>query len=163
MAKTVRVRVKRVAIDPEKRCLVTVGTLKRDLPIWIGPGEGQAIALVLQGKALARPMTHDLFVNALAELGWKIDKLVIADLRECTFYGELHVSSGRKRKVLDCRPSDGMALAVRVKAPIYVAEHVLEQALAPPPTVTQEPVVMEVPAEPTRVKRSGRKSRPTSA
>ena len=82
--KPIRVRVKRVAIDPQQRYLVVLGTAKRELPIRIGIYEGQAITLKLQRKTLPRPMTHDLFVNALSDVGWEIEKLVITDLRETT-------------------------------------------------------------------------------
>jgi bifunctional DNase/RNase len=129
--KPIRVRVKKVSQDDQQRTLVILGTPKRTLPIWIGPAEGQAIAVQMNGVKLARPMTHDLFVAALGEVGWEIEKVVVSDLRETTFYGELHLRSGSKHKVLDCRPSDGLALAVRVKAPIYVAPHVLEAAQGP--------------------------------
>jgi len=150
----VRVRIKKVMKDAQERTLVVLGTPKRTLGIWIGPAEGQAISVALEGMRFPRPMTHDLLVGALAEVGWEIEKLVVGDLRETTFYGELHVRSGSRRKVLDCRPSDGIALALRAKAPIYVAPHVFEAALTPP---AQEPAV-KPPAT-----RSGRRSRPTSA
>jgi bifunctional DNase/RNase len=130
--KPIRVRVKRVAVDPEKRSVVFLGTAKREMAIWIGISECQAITVALQGKEMPRPMTHDLFIAALAKVGWTVEKLVIADLRDTTFYGELHLQSGSRRKVIDCRPSDGMALALRAKAPIYVAPHVIEQAQAQP-------------------------------
>jgi len=130
--KPIRVRVKAVTQDAEGRTLVALGTPKRTLRIWTGPAEGQAISIALQGVKPARPMTHDLLVSALAEVGWVIAKVVVSNLRETTFYGELHLASGRKGKVVDCRPSDGIALALRAKAPLYVAPHVFEAALTPP-------------------------------
>jgi bifunctional DNase/RNase len=132
--KPIRVRVKKIVMDPQQRCLVILGTPKRDVPIWIGAAEGQAIALKLEGKTMPRPMTHDLFVNALSQTGWGIEKLVISDLRETTFYGELHLRSGSKRTVLDCRPSDGIALALRTKAPLYIAPHIFDLVSAPSPS-----------------------------
>jgi len=176
--KPVRVRIKRVGMDPEGRGLVVLGTAKRDLPIWIGPTESQAIVSRMKRTKLPRPMTHDLFVNALAEVGWEIDKVVVSDLRETTFYGELHLRSGARRKVIDCRPSDGIALALRAKAPICVAPHVFDLAMMPPPVQQPEPAkdAHEGKARTRRAgspacpdpslstpKRSARRSRRTSA
>ncbi len=130
--KPVRVRVKRLSRDQQERTLVVLATPKRELPIWIGPAEGQAIAVAISGAKYPRPMTHDLFVDALGAAGWAIEKLVVTDLRETTFYGELHLKSGRQRRAIDCRPSDGIALALRAKAPLYVAAHVFDAALTAP-------------------------------
>jgi bifunctional DNase/RNase len=112
--------------------LVTLATPRRVLPIWIGQAEGNAIAAALRKVQMPRPMTHDLLLNALTELGWRVEKLVVSDLRDSTFYGELHLTAGGRHKVLDCRPSDGLALALRAKAPILVAPHVFA-ACGPPP------------------------------
>ena len=100
----------------------------RYLPIWIGPWEASAIAMNLQGLTPERPLTHDLFVTTLEELGARIDRVVISELADETFHARiLLVRDGRSVEV-DARPSDALALAVRSKVPIYAAEAVLEQA-----------------------------------
>ena len=101
---------------------------ERDLPIWVGPWEANAIALRLQGQTPERPMTHDLFATALEELGAKVDRVVITDLADETFFARIHLEEGDRRAEVDARPSDALALAVRVGARIYADETVLEQA-----------------------------------
>ncbi len=98
------------------------------LPIWIGLAEAQAIASALKNVEVIRPMTHDLLVNISDELGAKVQRVVISELKDNTFYANVEVSVGDALKVIDARPSDAIAIAVRVKAPIMVREEVLEQA-----------------------------------
>lgn len=100
----------------------------RYLPIYIGSPEADAIAMRLQGVAVARPMTHDLLSNLLQELGGVLDRVVVTDLSNATFYAQLYVRVDEKELEIDARPSDALALAVRAEAPIYVAESVLEAA-----------------------------------
>lgn len=102
--------------DVEKKHLV---------PIWIGVHEGNAIALELQGEKFPRPLTHDLIVNTLSELGVKIDSVVVSDLRENSYYALLCLKLSDKTYEIDARPSDSLAIAVRVKCPIYIDERVL--------------------------------------
>jgi uncharacterized protein len=104
---------------------------RRVLPIFIGLPEANAIHLALEGRTPARPLTHDLMINLLTELGARLDKVVITNLDEGTFYAELHLSGPAGSQVVSARPSDGVALAVRVGAAIHVEESVLDEAAAP--------------------------------
>lgn len=104
------------------------GARDRYLPIWIGPWEASAIAMRLQGIAPERPLTHDLFASVLGELGVRLERVVISSLAEETFHARLVLVGADVRRVVDARPSDAIALAVRVGAPIYAAAEVLDQA-----------------------------------
>lgn len=97
---------------------------QRLIPIWIGVNEGNAIGLKLQGEELPRPMTHDLMATLLRQVGATIERVIIADLREGTYYAVIELVTDGKRMTVDSRPSDAMALAVRVNAPIFVDEKV---------------------------------------
>jgi hypothetical protein len=90
----------------------------RILPIWIGPAEASAIAMEMQGMKAPRPMTHDLLKQVVTGLGAELRRLVIADVRDNTYYAELHLArGGDDRFLIDSRPSDGIALALRLRAP----------------------------------------------
>lgn len=99
---------------------------ERILPIWIGAVEGNAIALGIQGTKAPRPMSHDLLCNILGAIGAEIHKVVITDLKDNVFYALLCLRVRGEELHLDCRPSDAIALAVRVGAPIYCTEKVME-------------------------------------
>jgi uncharacterized protein len=101
---------------------------ERYLPIWIGQPEATAIALALQGFITARPMTHDLMKNVLEELGVRVDRILITELKEGTFYAIIELSRNGTRFEVSSRPSDAIALAVRVNVPIYANEDVLSEA-----------------------------------
>jgi bifunctional DNase/RNase len=98
------------------------------LPIWIGHPEAAAILMRLQGATPPRPSTHDLFTQAMGELGGEVSKVSITELRDATFFAEITVTSGKKEVTLDSRPSDALALAVRVDAPIFADEGVVEES-----------------------------------
>ncbi len=100
----------------------------RFLPIWIGAFEATAIAFALQGIETARPMTHDLMKNIMDQLGITMQQVVISDLREGTFYADITLEYEGKPFVIDARPSDAIALAVRTGVSIYSDEHVLNEA-----------------------------------
>jgi uncharacterized protein len=100
----------------------------RYLPIWIGPWEANAIAMRLQGLIPERPLTHDLFAATLVELGATIREVVIADLAEETFHARVMLEADGTTHEIDARPSDALALAVRVGAPVFAAEEVLDRA-----------------------------------
>ena len=100
----------------------------RRLPIIIGAFEAQAIALELEKIQPPRPMTHDLLRNVFDALGAEITEVVIDDLRDGTFYAKIRFIHDGSEMQLDSRPSDAIALAVRMEAPIYVAEHVMDEA-----------------------------------
>src|SRR5205809_5349716 len=101
---------------------------ERFLPIWIGGNEAAAIAFALQGIVTARPMTHDLMKNLLEELGVHIDRIVITELKEGTFYAVIETSLNGSRYEICSRPSAAIALAVRVNVPIFANEDVLTEA-----------------------------------
>jgi bifunctional DNase/RNase len=101
---------------------------ERYLPIWIGPWEASAIAMRLQGLTPERPLTHDLFSTALADLGVTVSQVVITALAEETYHARLYLRADGRSLELDSRPSDALALAVRVGASIYAAEGVLDAA-----------------------------------
>jgi len=103
---------------------------QRILPIWIGPGEAQAIRRILSEETFPRPLTHDLLVIMLEGLKAKITRVVISDLRENTFFASVIVEHGSDVLSVDARPSDSIALALRAKAPIYVNEKLLQPAPA---------------------------------
>lgn len=96
----------------------------RLLPIWIGIQEGQAIAIRFSGIVLPRPLTHDLLLAAIQQLGYEVKKVVVSDIKENTFYAKVHASDGKKSVQLDSRPSDAIAIAVRAGCPIFVDESV---------------------------------------
>ena len=100
----------------------------RYLPIWIGPWEANAIAMRLQGVEPERPLTHDLLVSILGELGATVREVEIVDLEAETFIARVLLEAGGRLHEIDARPSDALALAVRTAAPVYAAEAVLERA-----------------------------------
>jgi bifunctional DNase/RNase len=100
------------------------------LPIWIGVFEANAIALRIEGVEPPRPMTHDLLRLVLEQLGATVEKIVISDLRESTFFALIHLRQGEQSVTVDARPSDAIALALRTEAPIFVLRSVLEKAQA---------------------------------
>jgi bifunctional DNase/RNase len=100
----------------------------RYLPIWIGAVEATAIAFALQGIETPRPMTHDLLRDILTETDVSVDRVLINDLVDSTFYATIRMGREGKAVEVSSRPSDAIALAVRINAPIYAAEEVLDQA-----------------------------------
>lgn len=98
------------------------------LPIWIGITEATSIASAIKQIAMARPLTHDLFYDLLLQLGITVQRIVITELKESTYFAELILGQGDKAIVLDSRPSDAIAMALRASAPIYVTQQVLDQA-----------------------------------
>ena len=100
----------------------------RVLPIFIGAVEATAIAFALQGIVTQRPMTHDLLKNVLEEIQVHVERIVITELREGTFYAVIHMSRNGSRYEVSSRPSDAIALAVRVNVPIFAQEEVLTEA-----------------------------------
>ncbi len=101
---------------------------ERYLPIWIGAVEATAIAFALQGIQTPRPMTHDLMRDILGETQVAVERILISELVDQTFYALIRMSSDGRTVEVSSRPSDAIALAVRINAPIYAAEEVLDQA-----------------------------------
>ena len=100
----------------------------RFLPIWIGHPEAAAILVKLQNAAPARPMTHDLLNDVVGQLDAKCERVSVTELRDNTFYASITVSVNGSEVEIDSRPSDALALAVRVAAPIFAAEEVIEES-----------------------------------
>ena len=99
----------------------------RLIPIWIGPAEGNSIAMFLNRIQLPRPMTHDLVISLLESLKAKISKVVITHLKESTFYASIFVEQNSRVFEIDARPSDSIALALRASSPLFVDDSVFEQ------------------------------------
>ncbi|HVF52968.1 MAG TPA: bifunctional nuclease family protein [Actinomycetota bacterium] len=108
--------------------LLKESTGDRYLPIWIGAVEATAIAFALQGIETPRPMTHDLMRDILKETHIEVERIVINELIDQTFYATIRMSMNGSTTEISSRPSDAIALAVRIAAPIYAAEEVLDQA-----------------------------------
>jgi bifunctional DNase/RNase len=101
---------------------------ERYLPIWIGAAEAAAIALSLQGVVTPRPMTHDLMKNMLEDLAVQVRRIVVTELRESTFFATIEMARETATFEISSRPSDAIALAVRMAVPIFASEAVLEEA-----------------------------------
>jgi bifunctional DNase/RNase len=103
---------------------------RRFLPILIGPFEATAIALALEGAPVPRPLTHDLMRTILETLDARLEQVVVHDIRESTFFAKLVVRTNGELQEIDARPSDGIALALRMSAPIYVSDKIaLEESV----------------------------------
>ncbi|MGQ9674549.1 MAG: bifunctional nuclease family protein [Chloroflexota bacterium] len=100
----------------------------RYLPIWIGNNEADAIVIQLQNVTVPRPQTHDLLKSVIIQLGARVERIVVSDLSDDVFYARILLDMNGRHVEVDSRPSDAIALAVRVKAPIFVEESVLEKA-----------------------------------
>jgi uncharacterized protein len=128
-----RVEIKGLMLDPSSNVPIVI---LRDvqshlfLPIWIGVFEANAIALRIEGVEPPRPMTHDLLRSVLEGLGGQVEKIVISDLKESTFFAVIHVQQSGSVVPIDARPSDAIALALRTNAPIFVLRSVLDKAQA---------------------------------
>jgi len=101
---------------------------QRVLPIWVGVFEANAIALQIENVTTPRPMTHDLLKNVIQDLRGRIEKIVVSDLKENTFYALIYLTVGGEVMAVDARPSDAIALALRARAPIFVEERVIDHA-----------------------------------
>ena len=126
----IEVKVVNVAIDANSKMPVIVlkeKTGEKTLPIWIGLFEAQAIALALENVKPPRPLTHDLAKSLIEKLKGKVDKVVISDLRNNTFYAEILIKRDGESIKVDSRPSDAIALALRLNVPIFIDETVLDK------------------------------------
>lgn len=98
---------------------------RKALPIWIGSAEASAIIRKIENISVSRPMTHDLIIQIVEQLGGKIDRIEINDVEKETYYANIYLVKGDEELVIDARPSDAIAIAIRVDAPIYVTANVL--------------------------------------
>jgi uncharacterized protein len=119
----------------------------RYLPIWIGQTEADAIAMKLQGVEPARPLTHDLLRNLVRDLGAKVNYILVNDLHDDTFFAKINLSIDNRNLEIDSRPSDAIALAVRVEVPIFAAEGVVDKAGIILDNETGKPVPNSLPNE----------------
>jgi hypothetical protein len=101
---------------------------QRILPIWVGVCEANAIALQIEKVETPRPMTHDLLKKVVDALGGAVERIVVRDLKDNTFFASIHVETARGEVVIDARPSDAIALAQRTQSPIFVDEQVIQNA-----------------------------------
>jgi len=115
---------------------------ERYLPIWIGPCEADAITVELQEVEVARPLTHDLLKTLITEMGASVSHILVNDLRDDVFYARIVVDVNGRRLEIDSRPSDAIALAVRVRVPIFVEDEVMDKAAITP----EEEVEADSPA-----------------
>ena len=126
-----KVTVSGLAMDPASNTpiiLLKTEEGDRTLPIWIGLLEATSIASALQDIQFDRPMTHDLFKNLTQVLNFHINRIDICDLKDNTFFAEIHFASQERSFTMDARPSDAIALALRFQAPIFVEDVVMEKS-----------------------------------
>ena len=127
----IEMTIKGLMVDPITNMPIVILKDKegdRVLPIWVGIFEANAIALQIENVATPRPMTHDLLRNIITDLDGRVDRVVVSDLKENTFYAVVHLTVRGERVAVDARPSDAIALALRTRAPILVEETVIENA-----------------------------------
>ncbi len=122
----------RVSLVSHHRIVVLKDNDGRYLPIWIGPFEADAITVALQGQDVARPLTHDLMRNIITETGATASHILVSELRDDIFFARIVLDVSGRNIEVDSRPSDAIALAVRLKVPIYVDESVLDKAAITP-------------------------------
>ncbi len=127
----VKMKVFGVTLDPFTNApIVILKDLddKNSLPVWIGALEASAIASELEKIRFSRPMTHDLMMNILKNLKISVEKIEVTDLRENVYYAKIHLNSYGNSFVIDSRPSDAIAIALRMECPIYVDTSVLDKS-----------------------------------
>ena len=127
----IEMTIKGLMVDPITNMPIVILRDKdghKVLPIWVGVFEANAIALQIENVTPQRPMTHDLLNNVIHDLKADIKKVVVSDLKENTFYALIHLSIAGETMVIDARPSDAIALALRARAPIYVEDTVIDNA-----------------------------------
>lgn len=126
-------KIKGLMLDPSSNTPIVILRDEKErlfLPIWIGVFEANAIAMELEDAEVPRPMTHDLFHSTLVAADVTLERVVIKDLQDNTFFASLRLRSGGEAFEIDARPSDALALALRAEAPIFVLSSVLEKAEA---------------------------------
>lgn len=131
-----------VTLDPISQMPIVILRAKDEeevmLPIWIGVFEADGIVRQLQGVEPPRPMTYELTKNIIESMGGKLEKVVINDLKDSTYYAELYIVQGNNLMVIDSRPSDAINLALRFDVPIFVEEEVLEKSKISKPEEDEE-------------------------
>ena len=130
-ATLIEMTIKGLMVDPNTNMPIVILKDKqgdRVLPIWVGIFEANAIALQIENVATPRPMTHDLLRNIIADLDGRVERVVVSDLKDNTFYAVIHLLVRGDQVAVDARPSDAIALALRTRAPILVEESVIDNA-----------------------------------
>lgn len=125
------VKIRGLLIDPTTNSpVVLLKDISSDvmLPIWVGPYEANSIASEIEKLSSQRPMTHDLLRNVIRQMGGVINKVTVTDLRDSTFFAVIEINADGQTVLIDARPSDAIALALRVDCPIFVRESVLESS-----------------------------------
>jgi bifunctional DNase/RNase len=127
----IEMSIKGLMVDPISNMPIVILRDKegsRTLPIWVGMFEANAIALQIENISTPRPMTHDLLRNVIHDLKAAVQKIVVCDLQDSTFYALIYLTLNGEVVAIDSRPSDAIALALRTRAPIYVEEAVIDNA-----------------------------------
>jgi uncharacterized protein len=127
----IEMTIKGLMVDPITNTPIVILRDKdgqKVLPIWVGIFEANAIALQIENIATPRPMTHDLLRNVIRDLNASVQKIVVSDLQENTFYALIYLGLNGDTVAIDARPSDAIALALRTRAPIFVEETVIDHA-----------------------------------
>jgi bifunctional DNase/RNase len=130
-ATLIEMTIKGLMVDPITNMPIVILKDKqgdRVLPIWVGIFEANAIALQIENVATPRPMTHDLLRNIISDLDGRVERVVVSDLKDNTFYAVIHLVVRGDHVAIDARPSDAIALALRTQAPIMVEESVIDNA-----------------------------------
>ena len=163
-----RAEVSAIAMDPNHKVPVVLLKIEDDerfIPIWIGLMEASAILVALEGTEVQRPMTHDLLCNIARVCGQVVKRIEVCDLRDGTYYAEMTVQDGDHVHVIDCRPSDAIAIALRTSAPIWVHDRVLDKVqIEDQPEVEEASEdVIEAPAAEEAEEEEGRTPQPAPA
>jgi bifunctional DNase/RNase len=127
----IEMTIKGLMVDPDTNMPIVILRDKEGdkvLPIWVGLFEANAIALQIENVSTPRPMTHDLLRNVISDLKASVQKIVVCDLQENTFYALIYLSLNGDTVAIDARPSDAIALALRTRAPIFVEDSVIDNA-----------------------------------
>jgi uncharacterized protein len=130
----IEMKVAAIALDAAQRVPIVLlkdATERRALPIWIGQTEARSILSALEHQKPPRPMTHDLMASLFEQWDFQLERVVIHSLQDSTYYAILQIQQGEVRKELDARPSDAIALALRLDCPIWVMEEVVAEASRP--------------------------------
>ncbi len=126
-----QMKVSGIALDPFTNTPIVIlkdSTNEKTLPIWIGFMEASSIAMELEKTPRVRPITHDLVKNLIEKLGFIVSKIEVTDLKNDTFYATMHLKRKDEEYILDARPSDAIAIALRCDSPIFVNEEVIEKS-----------------------------------
>ena len=129
MSEQIEVNLMGLILDPVSKMpvmLLKPEKLEKIIPIWIGISEANSITIELEKIKSPRPMTHDLLNSLIEEFSFKVDKVIIHEIVDNTYYAELHIGNGNDTRILDCRPSDAVAIALKSEAKIFISDQVYQ-------------------------------------